>query len=187
MTYFGLKTTLNPIPEGSVRFDSEFMNSIYCPGGYETSSTGHFSLPDKSIVSTNGINNTKLGGYSMRDMCFRMGGGHQVFHVYNPTTNVLRDIQRYFLARTLYYATPVVGELHRTWDERFASMSSNGTILMICHSEGVTNVRNALMCYSPELRQEFRFSQYVLPVILMNRCVKKFCISVRKMICPFIR
>ena len=49
-------------------------------------------------------------------------------------------------------ATNVVSELHNKWDTHFEKNGSNKVWLEICHSEGAINVRNALMCYNPELR-----------------------------------
>ena len=52
-----------------------------------------------------------------------------------------------------YVATDPVKQLHKMWNGFFDKSSANANFLMICHSQGAIHVRNALLDYSPELRQ----------------------------------
>jgi len=58
-----------------------------------------------------------------------------------------------YLLNKDYYATPPIRYLHKKWDAFFANADPNVPLLQICHSQGVAQVRNALMCYPKELRE----------------------------------
>lgn len=50
----------------------------------------------------------------------------------------------------LYIASNVINELHKNWDNFFNNSSSDSLYLQEAHSEGVNNVRLALMSYNQE-------------------------------------
>ena len=52
-----------------------------------------------------------------------------------------------------YIATEPVRQLHKMWNSFFEKSSANAKFLMICHTQGATHVRNALLDYPPELRE----------------------------------
>ncbi len=81
----------------------------------------------------------------------RLAGGYNVHGVYNATHGEV-DLLECFMGLN-YIATEPVRQLHKMWNSFFEKSSANVKFLMICHSQGAIHTRNALLDYSPELRQ----------------------------------
>ena len=63
------------------------------------------------------------------------------------------DLMRYGFSR-MHFATSVVDELHKVWDNFFDNNSQEARYLQFLHSEGVANGNNALLSYDTEKRKK---------------------------------
>lgn len=135
--------------ERQVSFNQRMLNSAM----NKLSPNSHTIGPGEyaAIYFTNGIN-TIFGNFlSHCAKIFELAGNALIQGVYNPSNSFLHDVARVFLSLNFYMASNVIAELHAQWNYHFETYG-NVPLLQICHSEGTTNVRNALMCYNPELR-----------------------------------
>lgn len=104
------------------------------------------------IVYTNGINTSFEEALENAHYLSRLAGGYNVHIAYNATHGCLVDLVECGLG-LCHVATDPVLLLRELWDRHFDSHSEKGTILVIGHSQGGLNLRNALIDYSPERRQ----------------------------------
>lgn len=120
---------------------------------YDLSSDGLPELAqDMAIGFTNGIWNSLEDAKGSARYLSNLAKGCNIHSVYNATHGLLTDPHEY-LRGLKHIATEPVRQLHNMWDSFFAKSSSTAKLLMICHSQGVTHVMNALLDYPPELRK----------------------------------
>jgi len=81
-----------------------------------------------------------------------LAGGYNIHGVYNATHGKSVDAREYLMNRN-YYATPPIRLLHNKWNVFFAHAGPDVPLMLICHSQGAVQTRNALMCYPKELRK----------------------------------
>lgn len=98
--------------------------------------------------------------------------GANIFGVHNASHMIITDLWECIL--NLYWgaATNPVRELHRQWDAFLST--SNKPFLQFCHSQGAIHVRNALLCYPPELRERI-IVVAVAPAAYISRDICKEC------------
>lgn len=113
-----------------------------------TVGTGEYA----GIGLTNGINTSEETLMKYGKIISDAVGGCQVVCVHNPSNGLIHDIFRAFHSIHFDLASGVISALHKAWDAHFEK-HGNMRFLQLCHSEGGVNVRNALMCYNPELRK----------------------------------
>lgn len=114
---------------------------------------GLSELPDElGIGFSNGIDTSFDQAKENADHVSRLSGGYNVHAVYNATHSPARDLVECIIGLN-YIATEPVHQLHKMWNNFFERSSPNAMFLMICHSQGAINVRNALLDYPPELRK----------------------------------
>lgn len=137
--------------ERQIRFNQKILAS---PMNRQVSSTivvgsnGYMSLG-----FTNGMETTVDQNISHAEIISNIAGGGQVSSTVNPTNGLIHDTFRAFHSLYFDLASNVLTELHKKWDTHFEKYGLQKAWLEICHSEGTINVRNALMCYNPELRK----------------------------------
>ncbi|WP_042282548.1 RHS repeat-associated core domain-containing protein [Candidatus Protochlamydia sp. R18] len=120
---------------------------------YDLSGNGAPNLPnDLEIGFINGIWNDYKGAKAGAQYLFKLAGGHNVHGVYNATHGTSVDGYECIMGLN-YIATEPVRQLHIMWNSFFEKSSANAKFLMICHSQGAIHVRNALLDYTPELRE----------------------------------
>ncbi len=108
--------------------------------------------PDMGIGFINGIKNSYEEARESASYISDLANGANVHGVYNGSYNSPRDLFGCFLGLN-FIATPPVHYLHQQWDNFFGNSSSDANFLQICQSQGAIHVRNALLDYSPELRE----------------------------------
>lgn len=131
----------------------------FCPYFYENSrcfdlsDEGRPSLPSNmGIGFINGIWNDFGGSKESALYISDMADGYNINTVFNATHGRVTDVEEYHLG-SCYIATEPVRQLHKMWNAFFENSSSNSQYLMICHSQGATHTRNALLDYPDELRK----------------------------------
>lgn len=100
----------------------------------------------------NGVWNNFDGSRASTRYLSTIAAGFNIHAVYNPTHGYFTDLFECFLGSN-FIATNPVRQLHKMWDSFFEKRSASAKFLMICHSQGATHVRNALLDYPPELRE----------------------------------
>src|SRR5262249_35061225 len=81
-----------------------------------------------------------------------LAGGYNVHAVYNASHGPKWDLYECDLGLN-FKATEPGRQIHKMWNSFFEKSSKNAKFLMICHSQGAIHVRNALLDYSPTLRE----------------------------------
>lgn len=99
----------------------------------------------------NGIWSDFSIAYQNTQYISNLAQGLNVHCVYNATHGHREDLIECSMGLK-YIATKPVKQLHAMWDNYFEKSSNAAQFLMICHSQGVLHVRNALLDYPPELR-----------------------------------
>lgn len=117
----------------------------------------------------NGIGNNKKQNEASAEIISEIAGGRQIASTVNPTNGFFHDLFRALHSLFFCLASNAVLELHKKWDSHFAE-NPNGRWLEICHSEGAINVRNALMCYNPELRKMIEVVA-IAPAAYIDKCL----------------
>jgi hypothetical protein len=80
--------------------------------------------------------------------------GHVEVHgVWNATHGFWVDFRECFIGLYGYCATESVRLIQQEWDDFFEKAGLDEFLYMICHSQGVIQVRNSLMDYNEELRK----------------------------------
>jgi hypothetical protein len=156
-----------------VVFDSEVMNCDFNSKKPTRSTVGSIPLPSNfGIGFTNGINNSPSDAKESAQWVSQLTGGYAVDLVYNPTNGILLDSERYLKSSRDLYASNVVPALHSSWTDFFDKSSPSSVYLQVCHSEGVCNVRNALMSFPSELSKRIEVIG-VAPSVYINREICK--------------
>ncbi len=120
---------------------------------YDLSREGAPNLSnDLGIGFINGIWNDFKSAKASAQYLSRLAEGYNIHGVYNATHGAGLDVGECGLGLN-YIATEPVWQLHKMWNSFFERSSANAKFLMICHSQGVIHVRNALLDYPPELRE----------------------------------
>lgn len=131
-------------------FIKDFYQDSRC---YDLSGDGLPNLPnDLGIGFINGIWNDFKNAKASAQYTSKLAGGYNIHAVYNATHGVDVDPIECGLGLN-YISTEPVRQLHKMWNSFFEKSSANATFLMICHSQGAIHARNALLDYSPELRE----------------------------------
>lgn len=151
-----------------------FRNSYLCNLPVKSQSVGDIFNPDLGVGFSNGMSTTWDYGFGSAKYISDLGGGYKVDFVHNPSRNMICDTTRFTLSSAFLWATPVVDEIHAKWNNFFSMASKHGIYLQYCHSEGVNNVRNALMSYPEELRNRI-IVVAIAPSVYID---KKYCSSV---------
>ncbi|MBM3197762.1 MAG: DUF687 domain-containing protein [Chlamydiae bacterium] len=113
---------------------------------------GALDLPKNlGIGFINGIWNTSEMAQESAKYLSKLSGGYNVHAVYNATHGTSPDLKECKLGLK-FIATDPVKQLHQMWNSFFDKSSLTAKFLMICHSQGAIHVRNALLDYTPELR-----------------------------------
>lgn len=136
--------------ERQITFNQRMLQSAMnrTPASRHTVGTGE-SL---GVYFTNGMNTLLEGILSHAKMLSDLAGGILIQCIYNPSNGFFHDFFRVFHSLNFDMASNVISELHDEWNQHFEKFGMT-PLLQICYSEGTTNVRNALMCYNPELRK----------------------------------
>lgn len=129
-----------------------FSNSFMCKGTPEIHEVGTKFNKNLGIGFDPGINTSFEGGLSHAQMISDMAGGYKVDYISNPTNGFVSDSLRYLFSSANCWCTPSVKLRHNVWDNFFDQADSWGTYLQHAHSEGVNNIRNALLSYNEERR-----------------------------------
>ena len=113
---------------------------------------GGETLPNRGFGFTNGINNSLALAHENAAHFSNLAGGIKTDVIYNPTVALGPDMVRHWCSR-LNIASHTVSALHKTWDTFFQNVPSDARYLQVGHSDGVANIKNALMTYSETERQ----------------------------------
>ena len=113
---------------------------------------GNDERSDLAIGFINGMGNDFDSAQASAKYLSRLAGGHCIHAVYNATHGHRIDLVECKLGLG-YLATDPVRLLHNMWNSFFDRSSDSARFLMVCHSQGVIHVRNALLDYPPELRE----------------------------------
>lgn len=97
----------------------------------------------------NGISNNFEGSYKNTKYISDLAEGYNVHAVYIASQGIVGDLFECAMALKGSLTYPVK-LLHQMWDHFFKKASADAKFLMICHSQGVTHVRNALISYDSE-------------------------------------
>lgn len=108
-------------------------------------------LSDMRIMYINGMDNSFSEARKNADDLSKLSGGYNIHAVYNATHGKVIDPYECSQGRN-HIATNPVRLLHQAWNDFFNTSSSNARLMMICHSQGAIHVMNALLDYSPALR-----------------------------------
>ncbi|MCH9628216.1 MAG: hypothetical protein S4CHLAM2_18720 [Chlamydiales bacterium] len=174
---FGLSSTRDPsflfhwgVPKGYDRTsggDLDKTVSAYLPKvtycntfeqmypNYERSkvfSLGLKETKDIGIGFINGIWNDFDGAYQSALHISELTDGYNIHAVYNATHGRCSDLKECKMGLK-YIATEPVIQLHTMWNSFFEKSSIDAKFLMVCHSQGVIHVRNALLDYPLALRE----------------------------------
>lgn len=106
---------------------------------------------DLGIGFVNGICTTEERAMDCALHISRLAEGLNVHAVLNPTHGFTTDIAESKIGLN-YIVTNPVFQIHAMWNSFFEKSSATAKFLMVCHSQGAIHVRNALLCYPPELR-----------------------------------
>ncbi len=132
------------------------------------------NLPDKRITFINGILNRFKDFF--QSLIFLGDLAHINLHgVHSASYGILHDFLYYCQAAFHYIAYEAVRLLHEEWDDFFTNAPADATLLHFCSSRGVTDTRNALMCYPKELRARIS----VVAIAPGSYISKKLCKDVR--------
>jgi RHS repeat-associated protein len=104
------------------------------------------------IGYVNGMLTTFLTALYGAGYISEMFAGMEIDGVYNGTGGLEHDLRRARKEIFDFAAFETVGITHGNWDRFFARAEPGGVYIQFCNSEGAPIVRNALMCYDPELR-----------------------------------
>lgn len=116
----------------------------------------HLELPDLSqgeVAYINGMNHRPERAIRCGRTISNLGGDFNVYVVYNPTHGFWGDLTKCFFELFQFKVTAPVKKLHEKWNYFFENAPSDAICLQFCHSQGAIQVRNALLCYPPELRK----------------------------------
>jgi RHS repeat-associated protein len=119
-------------------------SKVYQVGGEE--------MLDLGIGFTNGMGNDFESARASAEYLSRLAGGYCIHAVYNATHGHQANLLECKLGLS-YIATEPVRLIHQMWNNFFERGSARAKFLMVCHSQGVIHVRNALLDYPPELRE----------------------------------
>ncbi|MEI8125347.1 MAG: DUF6531 domain-containing protein, partial [Parachlamydiaceae bacterium] len=133
---------------------------------------GQFSLPNKRVVYTNGMNTPLEDALEAASKLSEYAGGHHVHLVYNDTYSLFSDVRRWYESCKNWVKTGVVSQLHSECNDFFATTSPNDTLLLLGFSEGVTNDRNFLDSYDKNLRQRIEVVVYCPSTIIDDSLCK---------------
>lgn len=134
---------------------------------------GKYSLQDKGIFYTNGMNTPLKDALKASNKLSEYAGDHHVHLIYNDTYSVLSDTRRWFESCKNGVKTGVVTTLDRKLDGFFARASPNATALLVGFSEGVTNIRNFLQSYDADKRQRIEVIVYCPSTTIDGSLCKK--------------
>lgn len=131
----------------SEKMFSSFMNRL--PSSGYIMGEGAYA----GLTYEGGINNTANDNFISAEIISDLSGGYQVETSVNPSNGFWSDLCRVFHSLHHYVASNAVPEILEKINRHFSREGLWMPMLITCHSEGTTNVRNALMCCSPEIRQ----------------------------------
>lgn len=116
---------------------------------------GKPELPDgMEIGFINGICTTLKEAKDNANILSEMAGGCNVHGVNNATGGLYSDLTECIMGRD-YIATEPVKELHRTWNRFFRNrVNDDISLMVVCHSQGTIDVKNALLSYPKSLRTQ---------------------------------
>ncbi len=154
----------------TIIFDQHMMDLDCAKELPSTHRVGSWRIPKLGIGFSNGIKNTLADALESGNELSELAGGHEVDVVYNPSGGLTNDISRYFRSRN-YYASRVVPVLHKTWDNFFDENGEDARYLQVGSSEAIVNIRNALMSYNHERREQIT----VLAIAPSAYIDRKYC------------
>lgn len=156
-----------PIPTGC----TPYLPSSFRPSRIDK--TEGWESPDHGIGFINGVwNNFKSVKESAVHLS-KLANGYNIHFVHNATQGLTADPVEYLMGRN-HIATDPVRLLHAMWNSYFEKNSATAKFLMVCHSQGATHVQNALLDYSPELRERI----LVVAIAPGSYIYQKTCASV---------
>jgi len=109
--------------------------------------------PSGEMAFINGINHKPPRAVKCSALVSALGGGYNVFTVYNPTDGLLGDLRKCYFELFKFHASPPTEKLHEKWDRFFDIYTNNEKFLQFCHSQGAIQVRNALLRYPMQKRK----------------------------------
>lgn len=141
-----------PITPNSTLIHSDLYlnNKDFFPQAAESFHVGNLTSEYRGMGYTNGMCTTRERAEECGQMLSKLSGGYRCDVVHNPSGGLANDVKRFCIASRSLYATNVIPELHKNWNDFFDTSGLNSLYLQNCHSEGVCNVRNALIDYDRE-------------------------------------
>lgn len=135
--------------------DPNFIKGSLSTSGQYSGRTGSEKISGVDYGYMNGIGNSFEDAMDGARCMSNRARGLEVDLTYQQTLGFRKDVQRYQAAKDHFMVTEAVFQLHDKWDRFFDNNPGKDSLyIQSGHSYGMVTVRNALMTYDVERRQQ---------------------------------
>jgi RHS repeat-associated protein len=110
-------------------------------------------FPGGRLMFVNGMNTSYETAVGHSEYLSKLSGGYNVHGVWNASYSKGEDIRECALQLYYYHGTDPVRLVQESWDEFFSTAEPNQLIYLVCQSQAMIIIRNALLDYNKEGRK----------------------------------
>lgn len=143
----------DPLREDEVRYDGEFLDSVFNSGKSFACTVGPHGIEEGEsygISFGNGIQNSVEEAIESASYVSRLCGGRRVRLIYNPSISLETDMKRTLLCLNHGYMTKTMSNYRTEWIKSLEKVEYH---IHVGHSENTTINRNTLKTLPPNLRE----------------------------------